>query len=80
MPRAKALAPSDKGSNPGEREVLSIGEFCQRFGVSRATLYNEWRAGRGPAFFHVNARRYISLKAARDWVGKLEAEQARGAG
>jgi hypothetical protein len=57
-----------------EKFAFSVDEFCRSHGVSRATLYNEWAAGRGPRRMKVGQRTLISLEAASDW--RKEAEEA----
>ena len=59
-----------------QRHSYSVDEFGQLHGLSRATLYNLWRAGRGPVFMKVGSRRLISEEAAAAWRRQMEAETA----
>lgn len=52
--------------------AFSIDEFCRAHSLSRATLYNEWAAGRGPRKMKVGQRTLISLEAATDWRHDME--------
>ena len=61
------------------RTAFSIAEYCQAERISRAKLYNEWKAGRGPKYYHRGARRLISVDAADEYRRQLEAETANPA-
>lgn len=58
------------------KEALSVNEFCEAHGICRATLYNLWRDGKGPRFFHAGRRRLITPEAAAEWRHKMETEAA----
>jgi hypothetical protein len=52
--------------------AYSIDELAAAFRVSRATLYNLWRSGGGPARMRVRGRVVVSRAAADAWRAKLE--------
>jgi predicted DNA-binding transcriptional regulator AlpA len=52
----------------------SIGGFCKRHGISRATFFNLRRAGKAPRVTAIGSRRVISEDAEREWVKAREAE------
>jgi hypothetical protein len=56
------------------RKAFSIDEFCKLHSISRALLYKEWAAGRGPRAMKVGARTLISAEAAEAWRRSTEAE------
>ena len=58
------------------KDAYEIVEFCLRHGISRATLYNLWRDGKGPRRMKVGARTLISREAAEDWRRQCETEVA----
>jgi predicted DNA-binding transcriptional regulator AlpA len=45
----------------------SVNEFCKLHGISRGTLYNLWKAGRGPRFMQLGSIRRIPHDAALEW-------------
>jgi hypothetical protein len=53
--------------------AYSVNEFANAFRVSRATLYNLWRAGGGPLRMRVRGRVLISREAAERWRAEMEA-------
>lgn len=55
---------------------MSVGEWCAHRRISRAMLYKLWKAGAGPAFYHVGTRRFISAEADAEWIRAREAEAA----
>ena len=58
----------------------TVNEFCAAEKISRAQLYKEWRANRGPRFFLVGSFRRISAEARAEWRRRREAEaQAQAA-
>jgi predicted DNA-binding transcriptional regulator AlpA len=59
------------------KDAYSIDEFCTRHGISRAKLYQEWEAGRGPRRMKVGSRTLISAEAGAAWRRNLEAETQR---
>ena len=59
-----------------DKAALSIGEFCAKHGISRATFYILRKEGRGPLEMKVGARRLISIEAAAAWRRRMEGEAA----
>jgi hypothetical protein len=57
-----------------QQAAYSIDTFCAVHDISRASLYNAWAEGTGPAFFRVGSKRLISREAAARW--REEREQA----
>ena len=55
-----------------EFSTLTVREFCERFHVSRSTLYRLTRAGSGPRVLRVGRRTLITADAARDWIKEAE--------
>ena len=55
-------------------QSLTINQFCAVEKISRAQLYKEWRANRGPRFFLVGSFRRISAEARAEWRRQREAE------
>lgn len=60
-----------------ESEAFTVAEFASAFRLSRATVYNLWREGAGPAKMRVRGRVLISRVAADNWRAQLEADTAR---
>lgn len=56
-----------------EPEAVDIPTFCLLHMISRASLYNLWRNGRGPAVMKVGTRTLISREAAAAWRRQMEA-------
>ena len=56
-----------------EAQAYSVPEFARAFRLSRATVYNMWRDGSGPAKMRVRGRVLISRNAAEQWRRGLEA-------
>ena len=50
----------------------TVQQFCNAVGISRATLYEQWKLGHGPNSFFVGKRRLIRNEAAAEWLKKLE--------
>lgn len=66
-----------KVSRPEESadpQAFSVDEFASAFRISRATVYNMWRAGQGPARMRVLGRVVISRAAADDWRRRMESQ------
>lgn len=55
-----------------ETLAFTIDEFAQAFRLSRATLYNLWRAGGGPQRMRVRGRVLTGRAAAETWRAELE--------
>jgi predicted DNA-binding transcriptional regulator AlpA len=53
-------------------EAYSVVEFCRRHGIARATAYNLWKRGEGPARMKVGRRTLISADAAAEWRQRIE--------
>ena len=62
-----------------EQQAYSVPEFAQAFGLSRATIYNLWRDGVGPAKMRVRGRTLISTAAAAEWRRQMEAATCEAA-
>jgi excisionase family DNA binding protein len=58
---------------PAAREAFTVDEFAEAFRLSRATVYNMWRDGSGPAKMRVRGRVLISREAAENWRRQVEA-------
>jgi len=59
-----------------DNDAFSPDQFCQRHGISRASLYRAIKEGRGPRTFKVGTRTLISREAAAEWRARLGAETA----
>jgi hypothetical protein len=57
-----------------DKDAYDILTFCHRHDISRAALYNAWKAGFGPRVMRVGKRVLISKEAAARW--RAEREQA----
>jgi len=60
----------------GESLAFTVNEFAEAFRLSRATVYNMWRDGTGPAKMRVRGRVLISRAAAEDWRRDVEQSEA----
>ena len=58
------------------REAFTVEEFAEAFRLSRATVYNLWRSGSGPAKMRVRGRVLISRDAADRWRRQVESAEA----
>ena len=56
--------------------AFTVDEFAVAYRVSRATVYNMWRDGEGPAKMRVRGRVLISRDAAEQWRRVVEAQAA----
>jgi excisionase family DNA binding protein len=56
--------------------AFTVDEFAEAFRVSRATVYNLWRAGHGPTKMRVRGRVLISRDAAEAWRRQIESHTA----
>ena len=68
---------SQDAREPVETLAFTIDEFARAFRVSRATLYNLWRAGNGPQRMRVRGRVLISRAAAERWRAEVESFEAQ---
>ena len=55
-------------------QAFTVDEFAEAFRISRATVYNLWRDGDGPAKMRVRGRVLISRDAAEKWRAQMEIE------
>ncbi len=62
-----------------EKLVLSVREVCSVTGFSRAWLYTEWKAGRGPVRTKAGTRTFVSQRALEAWLASLEVFDANSA-
>ena len=60
-----------------ESLAFTVDEFAEAFRISRASVYNMWRDGTGPAKMRARGRVLISRAAAETW--RREAEQPEAA-
>lgn len=60
-----------------EKRALSIAEFCQAYGISRASFYNLKKSGNAPAILHVGRRSLISITAAETWAVSMTVASAK---
>jgi hypothetical protein len=58
------------------REAFTVDEFAEAFRLSRATVYNLWRSGCGPAKMRVRGRVLISRESADRWRREVESAGA----
>jgi len=63
-------------TRPAETQAFTVDEFAEAFRLSRATVYNMWRDGAGPAKMRVRGRVLISRAAAEKWRQQLESQPA----
>ena len=61
---------------PAETQAFTVDEFAEAFRLSRATVYNMWRDGAGPAKMRVRGRVLISRVAAEKWRQQVETQPA----
>lgn len=75
MPNAVAKA-KKRHSDPSGSLAFTINEFAEAYRLSRATVYNMWRDGAGPAKMRVRGRVLISRAAAEKWQREVEQSEA----
>lgn len=51
-----------------ETRAFSIAQFCQAYGISRATFYNLKKSGNAPAILNVGRRKLITTSASEAWA------------
>jgi predicted DNA-binding transcriptional regulator AlpA len=56
-----------------KKRAYSVAEFCDAYGISRASFYILSNKGNAPASFQVGRRRLIMVEAAQAWADKLTA-------
>lgn len=59
-----------------EALAFTVDEFAEAFRISRASVYNMWRDGTGPAKMRVRGRVLISRAAAEAWRREVEQPEA----
>ncbi len=72
-----AVATNDSAPLAG-RLAYSVPEFARAHGLSPRSVYQLWRAGRGPVRMRVGARVLISFEAAERWRRERESATAQG--
>ena len=50
------------------RDALSVEEFCESFGLSRAFVYRLWKQNEGPPKAKIGSRTVIPRNAAIRWL------------
>jgi hypothetical protein len=56
--------------------AYSIPKFCKAHSMSRGKLYQLWKAGLGPRWMKIGAKRLIPVEAAADWRRQGMAREA----
>lgn len=56
-----------------EPRASSIPQFCQAYGISRASFYNLAKAGNAPDTISVGRRRIITNESAKKWEAAMAA-------
>lgn len=69
-----AVLPPYTGVRILEKQLLSIDEFVDAYGLSRSGLYRLWQEGQGPACAYVGRRRFIAVDAAKAWATSIQTE------
>lgn len=71
--------PTAKPQNnpPVETRALSIAQFCQAYGISRASFYNLKKSGNAPAILNVGRRPLITNAAAESWEAAMTTTSAK---
>ncbi|WP_299939224.1 helix-turn-helix domain-containing protein [uncultured Nitratireductor sp.] len=59
-----------------DKKVLSIQEFCSRYGICRSFFHKLERDGKAPKSFKLGARRLIPSSAVSEWEAERCAEAA----
>jgi predicted DNA-binding transcriptional regulator AlpA len=55
-----------------DKDVYSVLEFCHAHNISRGTLYNLRKAGKGPKMIKLGRRVLISKESAHEWRKIME--------
>lgn len=58
----------------------TVDEFCAAERISRVALYQFWKNGRGPRFYHNGRCRRVTHQARLDWQTERELEASRAGG
>ena len=69
---AVATRQSSKPRPAGEPQAFTVDEFAEAYRISRATVYNMWKSGKGPKQMRVLGRVLISRDAAEKWRAEIE--------
>ena len=59
--------------------LKSVEEFCRNNGISRVTLWNLEKQGKGPAFMRIGRRKLITATAEAAWREAHQDQQAKAA-
>jgi hypothetical protein len=51
---------------------MTVTEWCSHRRVSRAMAYKLWAQGKGPKFYNIGSRRYVSAEADAQWLREVE--------
>jgi hypothetical protein len=62
-----------------DRACFTVAEFCDAHRISRAKLYQLWKAGIGPRVLRIGSKVIITCEAAADWRREREAACNSGA-
>jgi excisionase family DNA binding protein len=54
----------------------TISETCKKLRCCKATLYTNWREGKGPHFFRMGKKVLISRDALAEYISQLEMQTA----
>ena len=66
-------------SGRNDRACFTVAEFCDAHRISRAKLYQLWKAGTGPRVLRIGSKVLITFEAAADWRREREAACNSGA-
>ncbi|MEI2676502.1 MAG: hypothetical protein V9G29_00755 [Burkholderiaceae bacterium] len=61
----------------GQKFASGITEFCAQNSLSRTTLFELWKAGRGPKVMRVGRRVLITEEAGAEWRERMQAESVQ---
>ena len=61
---------------PTEDPSYTVDEFCNAERISRAQLYEDWKTGKGPAFYYNGKCRRIPHEERVKWRQRRMAEAA----
>lgn len=75
LPWPKSPLPARTRTVDGaEVDVMSIKQFCRRYGISEAFFYKLQRNGKGPRTIRLGQRTLITTDAAANWLREREAD------
>jgi hypothetical protein len=73
------VAEVDVSDLDGKEGAFTIGQFCERFNMSRSSFYNLLHSGSGPELVRVaDGRPRISYAAAKRWRERYEQAESEG--